>query len=215
MSLISCNKTQNEPDNTGEEPTTENPYPYLRLSDLTPLHMISLAKAEEKLAKMGFNGGKQTSGEYEGKYVYISKDKNEKIHLSPNSEGIIESMYYTASKGVIPSNAKGWLAHLSESVTIPTWKDPLPFYIGVVGGIGVLESYTTYVKALDNLASGMSVRAIWGHDFLDSSKPTGDYCGIDIQYSYENNIDFAMLLFGIEHHTYQDNKPQDPLTDDN
>ena len=45
IALMSCNKDKNNVD----DPTTENPYAYLRLSDITPLHMISLAKAEEKL----------------------------------------------------------------------------------------------------------------------------------------------------------------------
>ena len=211
IALMSCNKDKNNVD----DPTTENPYAYLRLSDITPLHMISLAKAEEKLARMGYNGGWQkyiSDGETYEAYLYTSVSKKDSLFLSPDADGIIESItYFAKNKGVIPSDAKGWLTHIPASVTIPTWKDSLPFQGAGVGNVECNDgAYSQYVSALDNLVSGMDVTAIWGDPMVGGNMPTGDYCGIFMSYYYMNNEDCAYLVLSVEHHVQQ-GEPESPM----
>jgi hypothetical protein len=195
IALMSCNK-QNNPD----DPTSDNPYPYLRVSDLMPLEMISISEAETKLVKMGFNGGWQTYemyGDQNQGYLYTSADKKDTIILNPNSERLIKEIYYIGSKGTIPSEAKSWLAHVPEKIKLSASLSEImgvTEYTFVVGGDGsngqeICETYSEYIGMLNNISSGMFINATWG------TYPHAPG-GVVITYEYRNNIDRATLVLG-------------------
>ncbi len=196
IALMSCNK-QNNPD----DPTSDNPYPYLRVDDLMPLEMISISEAETKLVKMGFNGGWQTYMMYGGQdqgYLYTSADKKDTILLRPNSEGLIKAVTYIGSKGVIPSEAKSWLTHIPEKIKL---SESLSEIMGVTeytfayanhaDGQETYKTYSEYIGMLNNISSGMFIAAVWG---------TIPYApgGVAMYYDYRNNIDQATLCLGFD-----------------
>lgn len=222
IALMSCDKDKNNAD----DPTSDNPYPYLRVDDLMPLQMISISQAEEQLAKMGYKGGWQMYTTYEdGKsyqqqdYLYFSRDKKDTILLFPNSEGQIEEISYNASRGVIPSEAKAWLTHIPEEVTIPeriaqiVGKNKIAFLLMREWEKDEIfcQTYSEYLAAIKNLASGMFIDAWWGSGPVPNSAPSGYYGGIYMRYRYVNNTDWANLYIGFEYHEQQpDVEPQDP-----
>lgn len=214
IALMSCDKEKNN----AEDPTSDIPYPYLRVDDLMPLQMISISQAEEKLAKMGYKGGWQTYTTYEdGKsfqqqdYLYFSGDKKDSILLFPNAEGLIEEISYNASRGVIPSEAKAWLTHIPEEVTIPeriaqiVGKNKIAFLLMREWEKDEIfcQTYSEYLAAIKNLASGMFIDAWWGSGPVPISAPSGYYGGIYMRYKYVNNTDWANLYIGFEYHEQQ------------
>lgn len=226
IALVSCDKEKNN----AEDPTSNNPYPYLRVDDLIPLQMISVSQAEEKLAKMGYKGGWQTYMIYEdGKsyqqqdYLYFSKDKRDSIFLFPNSEGIIEEISYNACKGIIPTDAKAWLTHIPEKVEIPekvaqiVGKNEIAFLLMREWEKDEIfcQTYSEFLESIKNLASGMFIDAWWGSGPVPNSAPSGYYGGIYMRYRYVNNIDWANLYIGFEYHEQKEDKPLNPPTSDN
>ena len=218
IALMSCDKDKNN----AEDSKTDNPYPYLRVDDLMPLQLLTISQAEEKLAQMGYKGGWQTYTAYEeGKsyqqqdYLYFSDDKKDSIFLFPNSAGIIEEISYNASKGAIPSEAKEWLTHIPEIVTIPeriakiVGREDISFLLMREWEKGEIfcQTYSEYLAAIKNLSSGMFIDAWWGSGPVPNSAPTGYYGGIYMRYRYVNNTDWANLYVGFEYHEQKDNEP--------
>lgn len=225
IALMSCDKDKNN----AKDPTTDNPYPYLRVDDLLPLQMISVSQAEEKLAKMGYKGGWQTYTIYEdGKsyqqqdYLYFTEDKKDSIFLFPNPEGLIEEIAYNASKGIIPTDAKTWLTHIPEKVTIPeriaqiVGRNEIAFFLMCEREKEeiVCKTYSEYLEAIKNLTSGMFIDAWWGSSpMVATSDPSGYYEVIYMRYRYINNTDWANLSIEFKYHEQKEDKPLDPLTE--
>lgn len=196
IALMSCDKDKDN----AEDPKTDNSYPYLRLTDLTPLHLISLSQAESKLKDMGFKSNGY-SNEEDG-YIYYSADKKETIVFGLNNVGETEAVAYIASKGIMPSDSKAWLSHIPETTTLPKYEIPLPF-----GGYSIAKgseepqfyenNYAEYVNAINNITKGMSVNAIWGEKEVPEDATVGYSVGI--VYSYEDNVDQAILSIACSH----------------
>lgn len=218
IALMSCDKDKNNAD----DPKTDNPYPYLRVDDLMPLEMVSISQAEEILAQMGFKGGWRTYTIYiDGKsyqqedYLYFSKDKQDSILLFPNSKGLIQEVSYNASRGVIPSDAKAWLTHIPEKVSIPERiakivdREDISFLLMREWEKDEIfcQTYSEYLEAIKNLSSGMFIDAWWGSGPVPNYYPTGYYGGIYMRYRYVNNTDWANLYVGFEYHEQNDNEP--------
>ena len=215
IALMSCDKDKNNAD----DPKTDTPYPYLRVDDLMPLEMVSISQAEEQLSKMGFLGGWQETGEY----LYVSKSKKDSIFLYVDTEGLVgkglvTTISYHASKGVIPSDAKGWLAHIPEKVVLPerisqlTKANELPFFNAVTAippyeDENAYYTYSEYIAGLQNLSSGMQILALWGSGGVPNYYPTGYYGGIEMVYNYMNGRDMAILMLYGFYHKQNDNEP--------
>lgn len=195
IALMSCDKDKNNAD----DPQT-NSKEYLQLNDLTPLHLIPLSQAEAKLKDMGFKSNGY-SNEEDG-YIYYSTDKKESIVFGLNSNGNTEAVAYIASKGISPSAAKAWLTHIPETTTLPKYEIPLPF-----GGYSIAngneepqfyeDDYAKYVNVIKGLTQGMSVNAIWGEKEVPQDATVG--YSIGMVYSYENNVDQAILHIACSH----------------
>ena len=217
MLLVACNDKKDEPNSSGTQTTTtDNPYPYMRVSDLMPLELIPLAQAEEKLAVLGFKGGWNSN---EKKYIYVSSDKNETIELKQSAELGVTEVFYRASKGIIPSDAKGWLAHIPQNVEIPikatqlTGINEITFTnAGIRTPESVASTYAEYIEMLKTLASGMDLMAMWGVPLGPSPAmgPSGYYGGIIMTYLYENNADEATLTINFRDHDENQPNPGDP-----
>ena len=215
IALMSCDKDKNNAD----DPKTDKPYPYLRVDDLMPLEMVSISQAEEQLSKMGFLGGWQETGEY----LYVSKSKKDSIFLYVDTEGLVgkglvTTISYHASKGVIPSDAKGWLAHIPEKVALPerisqlTKANELPFFYASTAipsyeDENAYYTYSEYIAGLQNLSSGMQISAAWGSGPVPNNYPTGYYGGIEMVYNYMNGRDMAILMLYGFYHKQNDNEP--------
>lgn len=211
LALVSCDKgkDQNNAENPLENPQTNpqdstesNPYPYLRLQDLSSLHLITLSQAEAILKEMGFS-------DKDEKYIYTSSDKKERIVGGLNSDGLVEGLSYVASKGIAPNDAKKWLIHISENVTLPKYKRSIPFagayfYDRVEEDPKIEEepkyiakTYSQYIGLLENLASGMRVEVFWEEDNIPEDESVG--YSVAIIYRYGNNIDQAILSIASLH----------------
>jgi len=218
IALMSCDKDKNN----ANDPKTDNPYPYLRVDDLMPLEMIPISQAEEKLAQMGFKGGWKQEGNEEF-YLYVSDSKKDSIFLYVDTEGlvgkgVVTTVSYQASKGVIPSDAKEWLAHIPETVALPerisqlTKANELPFFYAV-NALPSLEeedvyyTYQEYITGLQNLSSGMQILAMWGSGGVPNNYPTGYYGGVEMVYNYMNGRDMAILMLYGFYHEQDDNEP--------
>ena len=238
VAFVACDKgkDQNNPDNSQEntqtnpqDSTEKNPYPYMRYADLEPLLMISLSKAEEHLAKMGYKGGFQSYTYYEDgkqykedRYLYTPEDKMDSIMLFPNSDGIIEEISYNACKGVIPSEAKAWLTHIPENVTIPeriakiVGENEMAFMLMREWEKDEIKcsTYSEYVDAINNkLSSGMFIDAWWGK-MVNPSALSGYYGGfMAMRYKYINNVDWANLGISYKYHTQREPEPVVDPTD--
>lgn len=215
IALMSCDKDKNNAD----DPKTDNPDPYLRVDDLMPLEMVSISQAEEQLSKMGFAAEASAIGEY----LYVSKSKKDSIFLYVDTEGLVgkglvTTISYQASKGVIPSDAKGWLAHIPEKVTLPerisqlTKANELPFSNAVTAippyeDENAYYTYSEYIAGLQNLSSGMQILAMWGSCGVSIDYPTGYYGGIEMVYNYMNGSDMAILKLYCFYHKQNDNEP--------
>ena len=207
IALMSCDKDKNNAD----DPQT-NSKEYLQLNDLTPLHLIPLSQAEAKLKDMGFT-------DEDEKYVYTSSDKKERIVGGLNSDGLVEGLTYIASKGIVPSDAKKWLSHISEKVTLPKYKRSIPFagayfYNRVeedpkMGDdpIYVAKTYQQHISLLENLASGMRVEVFWEEDDIPENESVG--YSVAIIYRYGNNIDQATLSIASLHRVEPDFPKED------
>ena len=215
IALMSCDKDKNN----AEDPTTDNPYPYLRVDDLMPLHSLPIAQAETAINKMGYKGGWQQKGN-ETFYLYVSDSKNDSIFLEVDSEGIVNTVSYQASKGIIPSDAKGWLSHIPEKVALPekisklTQINELPFFVAGLETPNDGKAYYTYqeyIKGLQNLSSGMEIIAQWGSGPVPNEYPSGYYGGITMLYSYRNGKDQAILMLYSFYHEQKEDKPIDPI----
>lgn len=188
LSLAACDNDKNKAD----DPQTN----YLRLSDLTPLHLVSLSQAESKLKEMGFTNADE-------EYVYTSSKQNESIVCELNSDGFIESLSYIASKGIVPKDAKKWLSHISENVTLPKYIRTIPFagayFYNSVGEDPkmeeepkfIAESYQQYISLLENLTSGMRVEVFWEEDNIPEDESVG--YSVAMIYCYGDNVDQAIL----------------------
>lgn len=194
----------------------ENPQPnsnsYLRIGDLTSLHLISLSQAETKLADMGFKGGLM-SGEDDEVYHYTSLDQKESFYFTLNTDGFIETISYAASKGIEPKDAIKWLSHIPEKVSLPLWNYTIPF-VGAsfetkTSTEKTCGTYKEYTEYLNNLTSNVWVTAVWEIDEETLSQDEKVGYGVAIQYSYENNIDQAYLSIPCMHRV----EPSDPPTD--
>lgn len=225
MSLVGCKNGQNEPGN----PTADNPYPYLRVSDLMPLELLPLSQAEAKLANMGYTGGWQTyideDGKSTGDYLYTSSDKRDTIVLDQDPKYGVVTVVYKASKGIIPSKASAWLSHVPEKVTIPqkaieiSGQKNITFSSawmrGLKGGemLDNTNIYSEYIEMAKDITSGVDFGALWGTLAISTDWPTGYYGGVMMNYSYENNQDRASITLAFYYHEQKDNKPLDPPTD--
>ncbi len=139
----------------------KNPYPYLRLSDIAPLHLIPLSKAEAKFAEMGFKDGEVQQEKY---YMYYTKDRVECIICIIDADGLITGIVYDSKKDVIPTDAKEWLAHIPEKVNLPTYSKSIPFYHGhcIVGYSSKdVASYDDYLTNTKELTIGMYIDGEW------------------------------------------------------
>ena len=201
VALMSCSKGKNNADDL--QTKTKG---YLQLSDLTPLHLIPLSQAEANLKEMGYSGGYSNK---EDGYIYYSADKKETIVFGLNSEEQTEDVIYMASKGIAPEDAKDWLSHMSEKVTLPKYKRFIPFagayYYNSVeedpkmedDPIHVAKTYQQYISLLENLASGMRVEVFWEEDDIPENESVG--YSVAIIYRYGNNIDQATLSIASLH----------------
>lgn len=225
LSFVACNKDKNDAE-TPETSETNNPYPYLRVDDLMPLYMLPIGQAEEMINQIGYKGGWQQKGN-EAYYLYVSKSKKDSIILYVDLEGrymgkgLVYTISYQASKGVTPSNAKGWLAHNPENIKLParvsklTGKQELPFLYALTNyppleekeGDEIYSTYTEYKTGIKNLSSGMQTIAIWGSAGVPNNAPTGYYGGIQMLYDYINGKDRAILMLYGFYHEYNDNEP--------
>lgn len=218
IALMSCGNDKNN----AEDPQTDNPYPYLCVDDLMPLEMVPISQAEKTLSQMGFKGGWQKKGNEEF-YLYVSDSKKDSIFLYVDTEGLVgkglvTTISYQASKGVIPSDAKGWLSHIPEKVALPerisqlTKANELPFFYAVKAIPSYKDedayyTYGEYIAGLQNISSGEQVLAMWGSGPVLNSAPTGYYGGIEMWYNYMNGKDMANLrLYGF-YHEKDDNEP--------
>ena len=211
MVLVSCDKGKDQ--NNAEDPqenaqtnpqdtTGSNPYSYLRLEDLSSLHLISLSQAEAKLKDMGFT-------DEDEKYVYTSSDKKERIVGGLNSEGLVDGLSYIASKGVVPNDAQKWLSHISEKVTLPKYIRSIPFaganfYDSVEEDPKmeeepkyVAKTYQQYISLLENLVSGMRVEVFWEEDNIPEEESVG--YSVAMIYRYGDSIDQAILSIASLH----------------
>ena len=200
VALMSCSKGKNNAD----DPQTKTKG-YLQLSDLTPLHLIPLSQAEANLKEMGYSSGYSNK---EDGYIYYSADKKETIVFGLNSEEQTEAVYYMASKGIAPEDAKDWLSHMSESVTLPMYKRSIPFagayYYDSVEEDPKMEdepkyvadTYQQYIRLLASLTSEMRVEVFWEDD-IPENESVG--YGAFMKYSYGGNIDQAILAITCLH----------------
>ena len=218
--LSACKNDKNNPDEQDS-----NSYPYLRVSDLMPLELLSISQAETKLANMGYTGGWQKyideDGYQEEGYLYTSKSKKDTIVLDTDPEYGVVTVVYKASKGVIPSEARAWLSHVPEKVTIPqkaieiSGKQNLTFSSAwtrsLIDGeiIANTNKYSEYLEMTKDISSGIDFGALWGTLAIDSQWPSGYYGGALLFYSYENNRDYAAITIAFYHHEQNDNKPLD------
>ncbi len=214
--LSSCNNDQNNPETDKNNQTTPqtdtNPYPYLRVSDLMPLELMTIAQAEAKLAEMGYKGGWDATKKG---YIYLSSDKNEKITLGHTSEFGVYQVSYEAEKGVIPSQASPWLKHIAEKVSLPakaieiSGVKEISFSSGGCRGTKEIScpTYPDFLNMVSDLSSGMLVTGYWGAPIVTNNYPTGYYGGIIISYEYEDNKDYAMLTIRFIYHEQKDDKP--------
>ena len=130
----------------------KNPYPYLRLSDIAPLHLISVSKAEILLPDMGFK-----NDDVSDRHVYFSQDKLEYITCDVNADGLIENIGYVSLKNAALTDAKKWLAHFPENAKLPNYSKSIPFYHGnYFGGESVvgLDSYVNYLNKINDFTIG-------------------------------------------------------------
>lgn len=206
LMTVSCKDS-----NKSEDPkTTDNPYAYLRVSDLMPMFLTPLAQAEAIVLKMGYKGGWQiVNGE--GAYLYTSPSQKDSIFLDTAADGSVCYVQYIAEgKGVVPSDAKGWLSHLPENVTLPERVATLvksnyaPFfdsYLEKPNESGIrCTAYQEYLNNVQSLVSGVSVEAVWGAGGVPNDYPSGYYGNIVMTYKFENNKDRALLsLAGFYH----------------
>ena len=233
LALVSCDKSkdqnnpadpqgsaQTDPQTNPQDSLNPSPFVYLSYAELEPLLMISLSKAEENLAKMGYKGGFQSYTYYEDgkeykedRYLYTSEDKRDSVILFPNSEGMIEEISYNASKGVIPSEAKGWLTHIPEKIPVPQRISEVISYTEVpfllmrewVKDEIFCQTYSDYLDVINNqLASGMFIDAWWGSGPVPTTAPSGYYGGVYMRYKYINNEDWANLYIGFYYHEKED-----------
>ena len=233
LALVSCDKskdqnnpenaqenTQNDPQTNPQDSTGSNPYPYLRLEDLSPLHLLPIAKAEETVTKMGFKGGWQTKNG-EGFYLYVSDSKTDSIFLETDSAGIVHIISYQASKGVLPSDAKGWLGHIPEQIILPekaaqlTGQSILAFfdsYVDLPQGENHCMEYKDYIAKLQDLSTGCLVQAVWGSP-IPENHPDGYYGQVIMVYDYTNNKDFVILMLSTFYHKQREPEPVIDPTD--
>ena len=194
LTFPACDKDKNN----AEEPQT-NQHEYLRLDDLTPLHLISISQAEAKLKEMGY-GNKEKDGE---SYIYTSSDKKETIICALNSDNLAEAISYIASKGVSPSDAKAWLSHIPENVSLPKYSRSIPFDVAEYYDSPkedpklteepkfVAKTYQQYINLLEELHSEMRVSASWEEEDIPETETVG--YGVQMAYSYGDNVDQAIL----------------------
>jgi len=176
-----------------------NQHEYLRLSDLTPLHLISISQAEAKLKEMGY-GNKEKDEEL---YIYTSSDNKERILCALNEDNLIEVIGYVASKGISPSDAKAWLSHIPANVSLPKYARSIPFDVAEYYDSPkedpklteepkfVAKTYQQYINLLEELHSGMRVAASWEEEDIPETETVG--YGVQMAYSYGDYVDQAIL----------------------
>ncbi len=197
VAFMSCNKDKNN---------VENPQfysnSYLQLSDLSPLYLVPVSKAEAKLAAMGFTGGRQVD-EDGVSYIYTAYDKQDTIVFELNSESLIETISYISRKEISPYKVKKWLTHIPEKVSLPKWELVVPFSKASSGCDSfekpkmTYTAYDEYISYLDNFAYqiwGMWIRANWEVQEEDYPKDAKVGYRVGIQYAYLDNDEAQAML---------------------
>lgn len=166
----------------------KNPYPYLRLSDLAPIPLAPLSKADVKLAELGFNKyGKVTEGGH-SYYLYFSNDKLDTIYCSINTDELVNNITYYSAKQVLPSEASGWLAHIPETVNLPNYAESFQF-TGAWFGKDDTYSYSEYLNEIKDGVEDIS--AEWSTTTNDNNSIYIYYYTYDGAYGAYIIINFA------------------------
>ena len=151
-----------------EDPSNPNDgktYPYLTIYDLMPLHLIPLADAESKLMDMGYIAAGVQYFERSELYRYqYTTTNNDTIALQTSvQKGIIEDVRYIASKGIAPQDAKEWLVHIPESLTLPVQNRTVEFSGGYASNLEeIVYNYRDWISFVRNHNyDNITTEAVW------------------------------------------------------
>ena len=192
--------TRGEKQSSDEEEDPSNPddgktYPYLTIYDLMPLHLIPLADAESKLMDMRYTAEGVRYPEQSNLYFYYTTTNNDTITLFTSAQdGIVEDVMYIASKGIAPQDAKEWLMHIPESLTLPIQERTVEFSSGYAYNFDLEEevvyNYRDWISFVRNHNyDNIRTEAVWGNV---PEPETGDHV-VSMGYYYRNNIDMVSL----------------------
>ena len=193
--------TRGEKQSSDDEEDPSNPndgktYPYLTIYDLMPLHLIPLADAESKLMDLGYTAEGVRYYEQPNLYFYdYTTTNNDTITLFTSAQdGIVEDVMYIASKGIAPQDAKEWLMHIPESLTLPVQERTVEFSGGYAYNFDLEEevvyNYRDWISFVRNHNyDNITTEAVWGNV---PEPEAGDHV-VSMGYYYRNNIDGVSL----------------------